>query len=121
MRKPVQIAVLAATLGLAACASVPPPTEAISAAELAVRNVELSDSADYARLDAYQAREKLEEAKHAADDGRNLEARRLAETALVEAQLAQARADAARAEQNVDEIRKNIAAIELEAERSLQR
>jgi multidrug resistance efflux pump len=112
---------IAAVAALAACASVPPPTETISAAELALRRADEVDAQRYARLEVYQAREKLEQAKGAVDREQNLEARRLAEESLVEAQLAEAKADAARAERNAEEIRKNIETLESETDRALRR
>ena len=121
MRNAAALAGIGAMAALVACASVPPPTETISAAELALGKAEQADAQRYARLEVYQAREKLEGAKRAVDQEENVEARRLAEKALVEAQLAEARADAARAEQNVAEIRANIEALQTETERAFGR
>lgn len=121
MRKAATILGIGAAVALAACASVPPPTETISAAELALGKAEQADAQRYASLEVYQAREKLESAKRAIEKDENLDARRLAETALVDAQLAEAKADAARAQRNVAEIRSNIDALQGETERSLRR
>jgi hypothetical protein len=121
MRLAAAITGLGAVLVLAACASVPPPTETIAAANLALDKAEQADAQRDARLEVYQAREKLEAAQRAVDRKENLEARRLAETALVDAQLAEARADAARAQRNVAEIRRNIEALQSETERTLER
>ena len=121
MRTASTILGIGAFLALAACASVPPPTDTISAAELALGKAEEADAQHYAHLEVYQAREKLEGARLAIDEEENLEARRLAEKALVDAQLAEARSDAARAQRNVAEIRTNIEALQHETERALGR
>ena len=121
MRHVFALMCIGAVLALAACASVPPPTETIAEANLALGKAEQADAQRDARLQVYQAREKLQEAQRAVDRKENLQARRLAESALVEAQLAEATADAARAQRNVAEIRRNIEALQSETERSLGR
>ncbi len=98
-----------------ACASVPAPTDAISTAEMAIRQAESAKAIDYSPLNVRIAREKLAEAKELAQKGGDnnmIHARRLAEDSLVEAQLAEqtARTEAtkqyrAEAEQTVDSLR----------------
>ena len=79
-----------------ACASVPPPTGEIAKADLALRKAEAVNAAELAPLDARLAREKLEKARLEEKDGKNLDARRLAEEAEVDALLAEAKARAER-------------------------
>jgi hypothetical protein len=74
-----------------ACASVPEPTGEIAKADLALRKAEAANAAELAPLDARLAREKLEKAKLEMKDGKNLEARRLAEEAEVDALAAEAK------------------------------
>jgi len=98
-----------------ACASVPAPTDAISTAEMAIRQAESAKASDLAPLNMRIAREKLDEAKGLAQKGGSdnwTKARRLAEDSLVEAQLAEqtARTEAtkkyrAEAEQTVNSLR----------------
>jgi predicted lipid-binding transport protein (Tim44 family) len=78
------------TLG---CAAPRSSTRAVSQAELAVQDATVSEADAYAPVDVRLAREKLDRAQAAYDDGDYDRARRLAEEALVDAQLAEARAD----------------------------
>jgi hypothetical protein len=93
---------------LVACASVPVPKSELSAADLALRKAEQSDAAHYAPLDMRTARDKYQSATRAVDKGENLEARRLAEEASVDAELADLKARAARAKEAADEARASI-------------
>ena len=63
------------------------------------------------------ARDKLERARDAMEDGENLEARRLAEQALVDAQLAEAQARSEVARTNAEELRTSIETLQEEITR----
>ena len=93
---------------LAACASVPAPKSELAAADLALRKAEQSDAAHYAPLDVRKAQDEYQAAVKASDKGENLEARRLAETAAADAELADVKARAARAKEAADEARASI-------------
>jgi hypothetical protein len=95
-------------LGLAACASGPAPDAEMAAAELALDQAEDADAAARAPAPYALARDKLERARAAMADGENVEARRLAEQALADAQLAQAAARSEIARQNATELRQSI-------------
>jgi hypothetical protein len=112
------LAALGAAALLGGCASVAPPTETIAAADLALRKADQVDAQSHARLETHLAREELERARIALQEGRNEEARRAAEKALVDAQLAEARADSARSRQNEREIREHIEALRTEIQRA---
>lgn len=114
-------ALLGAALSFGGCASVPRPEGELSAADLALRKAEQADAAHHAPLDMRQARDRYDEARAAAADGRNLEARRLAESAAVDAQLAETKARAARAKEAADEIREDIESLRSEAQRAADR
>ena len=75
------------------CAAPRSSTRAVSQAELAVNDATVSEADAYAPVDVRLAREKLDRAQAAYDGGDYDRARRLAEEALVDAQLAEARAD----------------------------
>lgn len=75
------------------CAAPRSSTRAVSQAELAVDDATVSEADAYAPVDVRLAREKLVRAQAAYDDGDYDRARRLAEEALVDAQLAEARAE----------------------------
>ena len=85
---------------LAACASGPQPDAEMAAAELALDQAEDADAAARAPAPYALARDKLERARAAMADGENFEARRLAEQALVDAQLAEAAARSEIAREN---------------------
>jgi Domain of unknown function (DUF4398) len=81
-------------VALAACSSVPAPVAEMSAAQTAVTSAEEADAAQHAPTDLDRARDKLIRAQAAMQEEDNTEARRLAEEALVDARLAEAKARA---------------------------
>lgn len=106
------------TIGIGGCSSTPPPREAVSQAELAVTQAGQGRASQYAAPELNKARDKLTEAKRAMDAERYVEARRLAEQALVDAQLAEAKAQAGQQRQVLQELRKSLEALKQEAERA---
>jgi hypothetical protein len=98
-RRPAAVAGLAGVILLAgACASTPPaPTRSLDAARTAVTTAEKADAGRYAAAELGEAREKLAQADSAVAAKSMLAAERLAEQARVEAELASARTDAAKA------------------------
>jgi hypothetical protein len=94
--------------GLAGCASGPAPDAELAAAGVAFDQAEDADAAARAPAPYALARDKLERARAASADGENIEARRLAEEALVDAQLAEAAARSEIARQNAEELRRSI-------------
>lgn len=106
------LALFAAGLLLGGCASAPPsPDDEIASAELAIREAEQARGQQYAPLQMRIAREKLAQAKASAEAERNEKARRLAEDAAVEAQLASAKANQERAARNRSEAQKTVDAL----------
>ncbi|WP_395459154.1 DUF4398 domain-containing protein [Azospirillum melinis] len=82
-------AVLSAALGMAACASdVPPPTAQLGAASQAVQEAERANALQYAPVALQSARDKLASADKAMRADERTRARRLAEEARVDAELA---------------------------------
>lgn len=95
---------------LVACGTTPPPPrEQLTAASLAVQEAEEADAATLAPELLLQAHEKLARAQETEDPVR---ARRLAQQALIDAQLAEARARAAIAQRNLDEVRESLAGLQ---------
>jgi hypothetical protein len=115
------VLVLLLATGLGACASVPPPESQMGKADLALRKAEQADAAHFAPLEMRTARTKLEAARAAMRDDRNLEARRLAEQAKLDAILAEATAQTAQRQEATDTIRADIEALRAEAERASNR
>lgn len=111
----------AGMVALAGCASDPAPEAELGAAELAVSQAEQANAPAQA-AEAYRAaRDKLELARDAMEDGDNQEARRLAEQALVDAQLAEAAARSQVARQNATELRDSIETLQDELARRAPR
>ena len=83
---------LACLVGLAGCASAP-PTVAISNAEIAIRKADAVGAAQHTPLELHVARKKLDSATQALEKGEIEVARRLAEQAQVDGELAEAPGD----------------------------
>ena len=115
------VLVLLLAAGLGACASVPPPESQMGKADLALRKAEQADAAHFAPLEMRTARTKLEAARVAMREEDNVEARRLAEQAKLDATLAEATAQAAQRQEATDTIRADIEALRVEAERASNR
>lgn len=82
-------AVLSAALGMAACATdVPPPTAQLGAASQAVQEAERANALQYAPVALQSARDKLAAADKAMRADERTRARRFAEEARVDAELA---------------------------------
>jgi hypothetical protein len=110
--------VVFACLFLAACASTPPPTQQITAAEVAIGNAEQARVADYASPELTAAREKLTAARAAVVKEDMKTAKRLAEQAALEADLATAKLNAAKAKTVNDEMLKSTSVIKQEMQRN---
>lgn len=112
------VAVGAAILALAACASTPKPVAELASARTAVDSVEDTAAAREAPVLLDRARSKLQRAESAMEAERYDEARRLANESLADAQLARATADAAVAERNARELEESIRVLRSEIQRS---
>lgn len=108
-------AALAGILVLSACASAPQaPNRSLQAAEQAIAAAEQARVADYASLELSQAREKLAAARVSVQKEEMAIAERLADEALVEAQLATARAGEAKAKKVNDDMQESTRTLILE-------
>lgn len=105
-------------LSVGGCSSAQPPTAIVSQAELAVQQAGQSKASHHASTELNLARQKFDSAKRAMDAERYEEARRLAEQALVDAKLAEMRAEAQSAKIAAQELRKAIESLRAEAERA---
>jgi hypothetical protein len=97
-----------ALLALAACASIPAPVQDVAEAERAVQAAADAGAGTVAPAEFATARGKLEAAKSALQAQQHLKARRLAEQALVDAELAQVTAEAEAGGRATTEIRAQI-------------
>ena len=89
---------------LAACSTTEPPTNRVALADLGVRAAAEARAADFAPAELQSAREKLAKAKQAMTAENYEEARRFAESAQVDAELAQAKAETAIMRRAADQI-----------------
>jgi hypothetical protein len=102
-----------ALFALSACAS-NPPRAAVGRAGAALDAAEKAGAATDAPLALRKSRDQLKEAEEAMREERYPAARRAAEAAEVEAQLALAEATRARAQRELDEISRTVRALEEE-------
>jgi hypothetical protein len=82
---------IAAVLALAACASAPPPTASLQAAQQAIVTAEQANAGRYAAGELGEARAELTSANAAVSDQHMIMAERLANESRTEAQLAYAK------------------------------
>jgi hypothetical protein len=109
----------AASMLFVACSSTPqPPTQQITAAESAISHAEQARVADYASPELSEAREKLAAARDSVAKDEMTRAARYAEQAKLNADLAAAKADAAKAKAVNDELAKGTTAVKEELQRT---
>jgi hypothetical protein len=97
-----------AALFAVGCASVPEPKGEVANADLALRKAEAVNAAELDPLDMRLAREKLEKARLEMQKGEYEKARRLAETAEVDALVAEARARSTRVQRATQELQQEV-------------
>ena len=114
----IQLLLLCGALVLSSCAGKPPAATVsqVSQAELAVQQASKSKAPDYASLELYTAREQFAGAQEALHQKEYTQARRWAERALVNAQLAETKAEAEQTRRAAAELRQSIEALRREAE-----
>jgi Skp family chaperone for outer membrane proteins len=86
--------VSAALIAISSCSTARPPTDILANAELGLRAADEARADELAPVDLKNAREKLARAKQAMAAEKYNEARRFAESAQVDAELAEAKAEA---------------------------
>ena len=95
-------------IALAACSSGPPTAPALSASEASIESARSAGAPELAAAELNNARGKLERARVLAQDGRNVEAIRMAEQADADAQLARARASSERSQRALAEVEASL-------------
>lgn len=106
-----------AFVGLAGCASVPPPTEQMALARAEVSQAQNAGAMEFAPVELRNAQTKLDQAQKAMQSEEHVTARRLAEQAEVDAKLASAKARTAKAQKAVAELQEGIRVLRQELER----
>jgi len=119
----IQFLLLCGMVGLSGCAGKPPTAtlSQLSQAELAVKQADKSKAPEYASLELYTAREQLTSAQQAMNRKDYAEARRMAERALVNAQLAETMAEAAQTRQAATALQQSVEALRREADQRASR
>lgn len=103
---------------LAACATVPPPIDALAAAERSIQQADVSRADEPSSAELKSARIKLAAARAAVVQREMLRAARLAEQARLDADLAYTRTEVARDQFNIEAMTKSNEALRQQALRS---
>jgi uncharacterized iron-regulated membrane protein len=111
----------AAFVGLlvAGCAGEPRPAEDLARAKTLVQQAEAANVQRYAAADLNEARDKLDQAQKADTEEKNDIARRRANEAAAQAELASARARSREAEHAAEEMKKSLDVLRQEATRGV--
>lgn len=110
---------LCASLLFGGCAtSKMPPSEEFAETQAVIKQAEQVGAQDYAPLEIRAARKKLEQARQLSDQKEYEKARRLALRAMVDAELAEAKALSEKAQKAVRELQKSIKLLEEEIKRN---
>jgi Domain of unknown function (DUF4398) len=103
-----RLGVMAFLTALAGCAQAPVPHEALTTADLAVARARTAGAADHATVELARAEAKLEAAHDAIRTKAHDRARTLAEQALVDAELAEIKAQAEQEQASASRLRARV-------------
>jgi len=103
---------------LAACASTPPPTLALRAAEQAIATADRARIADAASPELSEARDKYNAAQAAVHEQKMIEAKQLALESRADAELASAKFESTKAQAVNDEIKHSTSMLAQEMQRN---
>ena len=118
MGKIARMSLFLVVLGLIACGTkYPPPSSQVTLATSAISQAESAGAYESAPVELRMARDKLEQARQAMNRNDNLMAKRLAEQAIVDANLAQAKARTAKSQKSVEEIKESIRTLQEEIDK----
>lgn len=101
-------AALLVAAGMAGCASQPKPTAQLVRASTLVSEAEKDGAQRFAAADLQRARDELSNAQTAESDGKYANARRLADRAAADADLASARASSGKSQQSAEQVRRSL-------------
>jgi len=90
--------------GLAGCASTPPPREQLAVSRSTIEAAQTAGAAELAPAELQSAVTKFNQAQAAVHDGKPLLAKRFAESAEADAQVARSKASAERSRRAADEV-----------------
>jgi hypothetical protein len=103
---------------LAGCAvQAPAPEKQVTLATQSIVQAENSGAVEFAPVELKSARDKLDQAKLAMGKQENIVAQRLADEAMVDANLAEAKARSAKSQKVVEELKESIRILQQEMNR----
>lgn len=106
--KSISICIIVAGWLFAGCGSTNPPIEQLAETETMISQAQQIGANDYAPLDIREARQKLEQAREAMNEGEYERASMLAEQAKADAELAQIKTLSGKAQLAVNELNESI-------------
>lgn len=116
----ITLVTLGTALVLSACASTPPPKDELARADTAIKQAEQAGATEHAPVELREAKKQYDQASEILrkqDDDEYLQARRLAEKAVADAELAIALTRAKRAEAISGEVGKGVKTLQQELDR----
>jgi len=119
-KEAVNTAAIAALFALAGCASTPAPTEQMAVSKAAVSNASSAGGNEFAPLQFKAALDKMDDAERAMIKKDYVLARKLAEQAEVDAQLAGAMARSAKSKKAADTLQEDSRVLRQEIDRKTQ-
>jgi hypothetical protein len=111
------VAYFCAGFGAGCATEGPVPTQQLTQARTLVEQADKADAQRYAPTDLQRAHDELSSAEKAANDHKYDDARRYAENAQVDADLASARASSGAATRAAEEVNRSISSLREESER----
>jgi hypothetical protein len=111
------LALLSCAVGAGCASQGPVPTEQLTRARTLVEQADKADAQRYAPADLQRAHDELSSADKAVSDHKYDDARRYAENAQVDADLASARASSGEAERAAREVDRSIDSLRQESDR----
>ncbi|MEO9038401.1 MAG: DUF4398 domain-containing protein [Gallionella sp.] len=111
---------VAVAIIMAGCASTPAPVEQMAVSRTAVNAASSAGANEFAPLQLKSAMDKMGDAEHAMTEKNYVQARQLAEQAQVDAQLAEAKARSAKAQQAADALQEGSRVLRQEIDRKAE-
>lgn len=116
MKKTITVVLAVMALLFSACGTTNPPLQQITQTDTVINQASQIGGDDYAPLELREARKKLDDARSAFEEKDYDRARRLAEQARVDAELAQIKTMSGKAQKAVFELRESIRLLKEEIE-----
>ncbi len=111
-------AVALLAMSMAACSSMPAPKTEMALSESAVKGAEMAGAREHAPIELRRANEKLDKAEKAMVEEDYETAKRMAEQATVDAELAESKSDSQQSRVALQEIKDSIALMREEISRA---